>query len=64
ACRSSLRKPTPRADRAISDQIGVPLHLLWPDRYDADGRRVSRGHERDQPSRNQDRTHRLSAGVR
>ncbi|WP_425483822.1 helix-turn-helix domain-containing protein [Caulobacter soli] len=64
ACRNSLRKPTPRADKAISDQIGVPLHKIWPSRYDKDGRRIRRRHVRDQNRRESTAAHRLSAEAR
>lgn len=37
ACRQSLQRPQPKADRVISDFLGVPLCELWPDRYDAHG---------------------------
>lgn len=34
------RKAITRADQAISDFLKVPLHELWPDRYDEKGRKV------------------------
>lgn len=37
---STLSRPDPRGERIISDIIGVPAHVLWPDRYDAKGRRL------------------------
>lgn len=40
ACSVSLVMPFPKADRAIAKCIGVPLHELWPDRYDAKGNRL------------------------
>lgn len=40
AVQCALRRPFPSADKAISDFIGVPLHNIWPDRYDADGQRI------------------------
>ncbi len=40
ACRASLIKPSPAGDQAISRFIDVPLHVLWPDRYDANGNRL------------------------
>lgn len=40
ACSVSLVMPFPKADRAIAKCIGVPLHELWPDRYDAKGNRI------------------------
>jgi Ner family transcriptional regulator len=60
ACRTALRRATPRADKAISDQIGVPLHEIWPSRYDEQGHRLSRSHERDQSNGNREGAHRLT----
>lgn len=42
ACRTSLTRPFPAADKVISDFLGVPLHVLWPDRYEANGGRIDR----------------------
>ncbi|MCB1520663.1 MAG: helix-turn-helix domain-containing protein [Hyphomicrobiaceae bacterium] len=41
ACSTSLHVPFPAADRAIAKFIKVPLHVLWPDRYDSRGRRLT-----------------------
>ena len=38
----SLHRPFPSADRIISEFIEVPLHALWPDRYDSNGKRLPR----------------------
>ena len=46
ACRAALKRPYGRAEKAISSLLGIPLHRLWPDRYDASGRRKTR-HERE-----------------
>lgn len=40
ACRLSLTRPSPSGDVAISNFLGVPLHELWPDRYDNRGNRL------------------------
>ena len=40
AIRTALVMPYPKADRVISAFLGVPLHNLWPDRYDRDGNRL------------------------
>lgn len=42
AVRMTLsRKPAiTSADQAIADVLGVPLHVLWPDRYDDRGHRL------------------------
>lgn len=36
----SLLKPIPRANRAVADLLGRPLHILWPDWYDQQGKRI------------------------
>jgi Ner family transcriptional regulator len=52
ACRAALIRPLPKAERVISRFLDVPLHELWPERWDSEGRRfrhVRDGnyHERD-----------------
>lgn len=42
ACRTSLTRAFPAADRVIAAFLGVPVHELWPDRYYPDGGRVDR----------------------
>ncbi|WP_416362420.1 helix-turn-helix domain-containing protein [Phenylobacterium sp. 58.2.17] len=61
ACRASLRRPQPTSDKVISEFLGVPLHTLWPKRYDASGNRLPSRHVRDETNRNRTRTHRLNA---
>jgi len=56
ACRAALIRPVPNAEIVISRFLGVPLHELWPERWDAEGRRyrhvrVEKYHERDQSQR-------------
>lgn len=58
ACRASLIRPQPEADRVISKFLGVDLHRLWPDRYDEDGGQIR--HVRDEPTQDRDAMHRLS----
>ena len=36
----ALGAPYPKGERVIARALGVPVHLLWPDRYDAKGRRL------------------------
>ncbi|MDZ4111707.1 MAG: helix-turn-helix domain-containing protein [Brevundimonas sp.] len=60
-CRASLLRPQPAADRVISAFLDVPLHVLWPDRYDEEGGQIR--HVRDEPTPDRDRAHRLSARV-
>jgi Ner family transcriptional regulator len=43
SCRSALCRATPRGDHVISTFLAVPLHELWPDRYDASGNRLRSG---------------------
>jgi Ner family transcriptional regulator len=50
-CATALYRPGPRGERAIAKFLGVPAHQLWPERYDAQGRRL-----RPQPMRNYQRT--------
>ena len=38
--QTSLDRPFPKADRAISKFLGVPLHQLWPNRYRSNGKRI------------------------
>lgn len=59
ACRASLIRPQPEADRVISKFLGVALHCLWPDRYDEEGGQIR--HVRDEPTEDRDAMHRLSA---
>jgi Ner family transcriptional regulator len=38
--RTALRRPQRRAELAISRATGIPLHILWPDRWTTAGRRI------------------------
>ncbi len=40
--RTTLARKTPitAADQAISQFLKIPLHVLWPDRYDDKGHRL------------------------
>ncbi len=40
ATRLTLISPRLDADRAIAQCIGKPLHEIWPDRYDRNGKRI------------------------
>lgn len=42
ALRAALRRPQRGAERAISEALRIPLHVLWPDRWDKAGRRLVR----------------------
>ncbi|MDP1629909.1 MAG: helix-turn-helix domain-containing protein [Caulobacter sp.] len=62
AVRAALVRRQPEADKVISKFLGVPLHQLWPDRYDESGGRVR--HVRDDNTQDRVAAHRLSAGAR
>lgn len=38
----ALRSPYPRMERAIAEAVGVPVHELFPERYDPSGERLIR----------------------
>jgi lambda repressor-like predicted transcriptional regulator len=38
----ALYEPCPRMNRAIADHLGVSVHALWPEWFDADGERILR----------------------
>lgn len=40
-CTVALIKPMPGPQKAISDFIGEPLHVLWPKWYNANGERIA-----------------------
>jgi Ner family transcriptional regulator len=39
--RAALYKPHPRAQRLIAETIDKPLHELWPQWFDTNGRRIA-----------------------
>lgn len=39
ACRKALDVPSPRAEALIAAVLNLPLHVIWPDRYDERGGR-------------------------
>lgn len=41
ACRHALYEPSQRGEDAIAERIGVPARLIWPARFDSEGRRLS-----------------------
>ncbi len=65
ACRTSLIRPFPEADKLISKCLGVPLQELWPDRYYPDGSRKDRRtiRYRAQHSRNRDESRCQNVGA-
>lgn len=32
-CRGALYRPLPSGEEAISGFLGIPVHVLWPDRH-------------------------------
>ena len=36
----SLNRPFPKADKALARWLEIPLHDLWPSRYDSNGTRL------------------------
>lgn len=42
ALRAALRRPQRGAEKVISKALGIDLHILWPDRWEASGRRLVR----------------------
>eukprot|EP01037_Dinobryon_pediforme_P007634 gene7634-7698_t len=38
--RAAMRRPQLRAEKAISKATGIPLHVLWPDRWSPEGDRL------------------------
>lgn len=43
--RNALYRPIPRADGLIAAFLDMPKHALWPDRYDAEGHRLSHSNQ-------------------
>lgn len=60
-CRAALTRSQPKGEKVISEFLGVPLHELWPDRYDDTGGRIR--HVRDDHNREHSETHRLTRAV-
>jgi Ner family transcriptional regulator len=54
----SLNQPFPKCDREIARFLKVPLHQLWPSRYDEHGERIGILRRRRKPTEphNQDQT--------
>jgi Ner family transcriptional regulator len=40
--RAALHKPHPRAQQLIAETIGRPVHEIWPQWFDRDGRRIAK----------------------
>lgn len=38
---ATIQKPNARGEAVIADFLGVPAHVLWPDRYAPNGHRHS-----------------------
>ena len=39
---SCLRSPHRKVERLLSEFLGIPLHVLFPERWDANGKRLIR----------------------
>lgn len=63
ACRKSLTVASPASDKVISEKLNIPLHELWPSRYDATGKRIKNFHKRENSSPKEPVSQRLSEGV-
>ena len=61
ACRASLRRPQPGADKVISEFLGVSLSILWPERYGQQGQRLTTRHVRDENKHDRAHAHRQIA---
>ena len=55
--RNSARKPYANGEKAISQTLGLPARLIWPSRYEADGKRL-----KPQPRQNYKRPPRIGHG--
>jgi Ner family transcriptional regulator len=64
ACRLALIRPSPSGELVISTFLGVPLQVLWPDRYDPYGRRLAARNVRFKNSNERNDAHRQIAGGR
>ncbi len=42
ALRAAFRRPQLGAEKAIARALGIPLHILWPDRWSETGERLVR----------------------
>ncbi len=40
ACQNALKAPHSHGEAVISEFLGIPMRELWPDRFDAQGRRI------------------------
>lgn len=60
ACRQALLRSQPAAERVISRFLGIPLHDLWPDRWDAEGLRIVSRDDDAEDSHERDESHCLS----
>jgi len=63
ACRASLCRPQPAADKVIAEFLGVPLFKLWPDRYGRNGERRTTRHVRDENKHYRAAAHRQNDGA-
>lgn len=59
----ALDRPYPRMERAIAEAVGVPVHLLFPERYTPTGeRRIRMGRPKKSVPKTGKNTTRMGAG--
>lgn len=54
--RAAFKKPSPGANRAMAQYLGLPVQTLWPFWFDADGELI--------PARRRNSTHKIGSGQR
>lgn len=64
ACRIALIRPAPSGESVIASFLGVPLQVLWPDRYDPYGRRLATRNVRDKDKHERAGLHRQNSEAR
>jgi Ner family transcriptional regulator len=60
--KSSFLGPCPKGDRVIAHALGLPVHEVWPDRYDEVGNRKTNHSRNSKPSATG--SQRLNGGAR
>jgi len=57
ACRRAIKQPWPAVERIIADFLGLKPQAIWPSRYDAAGRPVSRIYRESKSTNHRRRRH-------
>ena len=55
-CRGALYRPLPSGEKAISDFLDIPVHVLWPDRHVAPSSRRPEPIRKDERAASPNRT--------